>query len=154
MKRTYCVFNQTGESFVGLNIHRADTPMARLRGLWGQFRLKSGEGLWVVPSHGIHTVGLVTPVDVIYLDAGHRVIHTVEHLGPFRIAAFLRKSCSVLELPPHSIYSSQTHVGDQLLICPPDEMDAYLNRPQGTQLVQPGKQRNRDGKGEELENSV
>jgi uncharacterized membrane protein (UPF0127 family) len=129
MKRTYCVFNKTGESFVALNIRRADTPMARLRGLVGQFRLKSGEGLWVVPSHGIHTVGLVTPMDLIYLDASDRVIHLVEHLNPFRIAPFLLKSSSILELPPHTIYSSQTHVGDQLLICAPEEMEAYLAKP-------------------------
>jgi uncharacterized membrane protein (UPF0127 family) len=126
MKRTYCVFNQTGESFVGLNIRRADTPWARLRGLLGQFRMKSGDGLWVVPSHGIHTVGLLAPIDLIYLDAQDRVIRLVEHLNPFRIGPFRRKSCSVLELPPHTIYSSQTHVGDQLLICLPEEMESYL----------------------------
>jgi uncharacterized protein len=128
MKQTYCVFNQTGESFVGLNIRRADTPLARLRGLIGQFRLKSGEGLWVVPSHGIHTVGVLAPIDLIYLDAAGCVIHVVEHLGPFRIAPFRLKSCSVLLLPPHTIYSSQTHVGDRFLICPPEEMDAYLHK--------------------------
>ncbi len=126
MKRTYCAFNQTGESFIGLNIRRADTPLKRLRGLLGQFRLKSGEGLWVVPSHGVHTIGLLIPIDLIYLDAHQRVIHLVEHLSPFRIAPFRRKSCSVLELPAHTIYSSQTHVGDQLLICLPEEMESYL----------------------------
>lgn len=128
MKRTYCVFNETGESFVGLSIRCADTPLARLRGLLGQFRMKSGEGLWVVPSQGIHTVGLLAPIDLIYLDASNRVIHVVEHLRPFRIAPIRRKSCSVLELPPHTIYSSQTHVGDQLLICPLEEMQAYLKQ--------------------------
>src|SRR4051812_18742678 len=126
MIRTYCVFNKTGESFVGLNIRRADTPLSRVRGLLGQFRLKSGEGLWLAPSRGIHTIGLLFPIDLIYLDAFHRVIHLVEHLSPFRIAPFLRKSSSVLELPPHTIYSSQTHVGDELLICPPEDIEAYL----------------------------
>lgn len=128
MRKTYCVFNQTGESFVGLNIRRADTALARLRGLLGQFRMRSGEGLWVVPSHGIHTMGLLAPIDLIYLDAGERVIHLVEHQSPFRMAPIRLKSVSVLELPPHTIYSSQTHVGDQVLICPSEEMEAYLKR--------------------------
>ena len=128
MKKIYCVFNQTGESFLGLNISRADTPLSRLRGLLGQFRMKIGEGLWVVPSHGIHTVGLISPVDLVYLDAVHRVIHLVEHLSPFRIAPFRIRSCSVLELPPHTIYSSQTHLGDQLLICPPEEMEGHFKK--------------------------
>lgn len=128
LQRTYCVFNQTGESFVGLNIRRADTALARLRGLLGQFRIKSAEGLWLVPSYGIHTMGLLAPIDLIYLDAQNRVIHMVEHLSPFRIAPLRLKSSSVLALPPHTIYSSQTHVGDHLLICPPEEMEAHLKK--------------------------
>ena len=127
-QRTYCVFNQTGESFVALSIRRADTPLARLRGLLGQFRMESEGGLWVVPSRGIHTIGLLAPLDLIYLDAQHRVIHLVEHLSPFRIAPIRLNSSSVLELPPHTIYSSKTHAGDELVICPPEEMDAYLRK--------------------------
>lgn len=111
---------------MGLNIRRADTALARVCGLLGQFRMRPGEGLWVTPSHGMHTVGLLAAIDLVYLDAGDRVIHLVEHLSPFRIAPIRRKSSSVLELPPHTIYSSQIHVGDQLLICPPDEMEVYL----------------------------
>ncbi len=128
MQGTYCVYNQTGESFVGLNIRRAHTALARMRSLLGQFRMKSAEGLWLAPSRGIHTIGLVAPIDLIYLDAQNRVIHLVEHLSPFRIAPIRLKSASVLALPPHTIYSSQTHVGDQLLICPPEEMETYLKK--------------------------
>jgi uncharacterized membrane protein (UPF0127 family) len=148
-QRTYYVFNQTGESFVGLNIPRTDTALARLRGLLGHFRMKSGEGLWLVPAYGIHTIGLLTPVDLIYLDAQHRVIHLVEHLSPFRIAPIRLKSSSVLALPPHTIYSSQTHVGDQLLISPLEEMDAYLKK-----AVSVSHARGPDGKGAELEDAV
>ena len=126
IQRTYCGFNQTGESFVGLNIRRADTPLAKLRALFGQFRMKSGEGMWIVPSRGLHAMAFLTPVDVIYLDAQHRVIHLVEHLTPFRVAPIRLKSSSVLVLPPHTIYSSQTHLGDQFLVCPPEEMETYL----------------------------
>src|SRR5690242_20988472 len=102
MQQMYCVFNQTGESFVALNIRRAGTTLARLRGVLGRLRMNSGEGLWVAPSHGIHFVGLLAPVDLIYLDAQDRVIHLVEHLGPFRIAPIRLNSSSVLQLPPHT----------------------------------------------------
>jgi hypothetical protein len=34
----------------------------------------------------------------------------------------------VLELAPHTIYSSQTQVGDQLLICVAEEMEEWLGR--------------------------
>jgi uncharacterized protein len=128
MQGNYCVFNRTGESFVGLSVLRADTALTRLSALLRRGRMKSGEGLWVASSRGLHTVGMRAPVDLMYLDAHNRVIHLVEHLSSLRIGPILWDSTSVLLLPPHTIYSSQTHVGDQLLICPPDEMEAWLKK--------------------------
>ena len=124
----FCVFNKTEESFLGLNVTRADTSLSRLRGLLGRDALRSGDGMWLAPSQGVHTIGVLFPVDVVYLDAEDRVIQLVEHLGPFRIGPLRLKSATVLELPPHTIYRSQTHVGDQLLICRAEEMETYLRR--------------------------
>jgi len=88
-------------------------------------RLRSDEGLWIVPSRGIHTFGLMFPIDVVYLDAAQRVVHTIDCLGPLRIAPIRMQAESVLELPAHSIYGSGTQVGDQLLIAKPEDMEAY-----------------------------
>jgi uncharacterized membrane protein (UPF0127 family) len=128
--QSYCVFNQTRESFLSLGIARADNHLARLKGLLGRFRLRSDEGLWVVPSWGIHTIGLLFPIDLVYLDAEFRVIHLVEHLGTFRIGPIRVESASVLELPTRTIYSSQTQVGDRLLIRSTEAMEAYLQEHQ------------------------
>jgi uncharacterized membrane protein (UPF0127 family) len=125
-RRTYCVYNQTRECFLGLRVSPADTIFARLKGLIGRVRLSFDEGLWVVPSRGVHTVGVLFPVDLIYLDGGHRVIHVVEHFPTFRIAPLKTQAASVLELPPHTIYSSQTQLGDQLQICVAEEMEDRL----------------------------
>jgi hypothetical protein len=89
--------------------------------------LKSDEGIWVVPSSGVHSLGVLVPLDLIYLDENHRVIHLIEHFQPFRISPLRAQSESVLELPTHTIYSSQTQVGDQLLICVAEEMEQYLS---------------------------
>jgi len=110
----------------------ADTHLARLKGLLGRLHLKSDEGIWVIPSLGVHTIGVLVPLDLIYLDSDHRVIHTIESLGSFRIGPIRRHCGSVLELPPRTIYSSQTQVGDELLICPPEEMEEYLKDNQGS----------------------
>jgi uncharacterized protein len=126
MKRTYCVFNNTRESFLGLNISHTETAIGRMRALAGQFRFRSGGGAWVVPSRWIHTIGMLSPIDVVYLNAARQVIHLVEHMRPFRVAPIRMKSDSVLELPAHTIYGSQTCVGDQLLICRSEEMKEYL----------------------------
>jgi uncharacterized protein len=127
-RRKYCVYNQTRECFLSLGVTAANTTLSRLRGLIGRLSLKSDEGIWVVPSSGVHTLGVFVPLDLIYLDENHRVIHLIEHFPTFRIAPLRVQSESVLELSAHTIYSSQTQVGDQLLICVAEEMEQYLSR--------------------------
>ncbi len=129
-QQRYCVFNKTRESFLSLSVAAADTHLKRLRGLVGRLRLRSDEGIWVIPSQGVHTIGVLFAIDLIYLDSQNRVIQLVESFGTFRIGP-IRKNCSsVLELPTRTIYSSQTAVGDELLICSPDEMKTYLKENQ------------------------
>lgn len=125
-KRTLFAFNITRQSFINLGVSAADTTLARLRGLLGRLRLRSDEALWVVPSRGIHTFGLLFQIDVIYLDSECRVVHLIENLGPLRFAPIRLRCASVLELPAGAIYSSGTQLGDRLLIEPPDQVDRYL----------------------------
>lgn len=125
--KRFCVYNQTRECFLSLNVTVADTTFARLRGMIGRFSLRSDDGIWIVPSSGVHTLGVLVPLDLIYLDSSHRVIHVVEHFPTFHIAPIRRDSDSVLELPVHSIYPSQTQVGDQLLICAAEEMEKHFS---------------------------
>jgi uncharacterized membrane protein (UPF0127 family) len=126
--RTYCVYNQTRECFLSLSVTPADTTFARLKGLIGKLRLRVDEGLWIVPSCGIHTLGVLFPLDLIYLNESHQVIHLIEHFPTFRIAPLRTQASSVLELPTHTIYTSQTQPGDQLLICPVEEIASRFNK--------------------------
>jgi uncharacterized membrane protein (UPF0127 family) len=64
-------------------------------------------------------------IDVIYLDAANRVIHLVEHMGPFRISPIRIKCASMLELKSRTIYSSNTQIGDELLICAAEEIKTF-----------------------------
>ncbi len=125
-KDTVCVYNQTRQSFLSLSVRTADTTFSRLRGLIGRGRLKSGEGIWVKPSQGVHTIGLLFPIDVIYLDADNRVLLTVENLGTFRISPVRSRCRSVLQLAARTVYASGTLPGDQLLICSPENMETCL----------------------------
>jgi uncharacterized membrane protein (UPF0127 family) len=127
-RRTYCVYNQTRECFLSLDVTAADTIFSRLRGFIGRLKLKSDEGIWVVPSRGVHTLGLLFPLDLIYLDEHYRVVHLVEYFPSFRIAPLKPQAESVLELPTHTIYSSHTQPGDQLVICAADEMEQRLSK--------------------------
>jgi uncharacterized membrane protein (UPF0127 family) len=123
---TLCVYNQSRECFLGLRVAAADTSFARLKGLIGRLHLRSDEGIWVVPSNGVHTLGVLFRLDLIYLDESQKVIEAIEYFPRFRIAPLRIRAASVLELPQHTIYSSQTQKGDRLLICTPEEMEVRL----------------------------
>src|SRR3984957_1010012 len=125
-RKTYCVYNQTRETFLSLSVTAADTIFTRLKGFIGRLKLGCDEGIWLVPSRGVHTLGVLVPLDLIYLDENYRVIHLVEYFPTFRIAPLRTNAASVLQLPIHTIYSSQTQPGDQLLVCPPEEMEYRL----------------------------
>ncbi len=131
MKPTFCVFNRKRESFLGLRVASADTLSMRLMGLLGKVRFKPHDGMWLSPSMGIHTIGMLFPIDLIYLDSAHCVIHLIENFGPFRISPIRIGCASILELPARAIYSSRTQIGDQLVICVPEEIEARceISRP-------------------------
>lgn len=126
MRQSLCAYNQTRQSFLGLSVSRADTLWSRLRGLLGRTRLASDEGVWIVPSHGIHTIGLLFAIDIVYLDADFRVVHLIEHCAPFRVAPVKIKANTVLQLPVRSIYASRTQLGDKLVICAPESLNHEL----------------------------
>lgn len=118
--RSLYVYNKTRETFVATEAMLADTYFQRLIGLLGKTKrwAQLGRGLWIVPSRGVHTIGMMFPIDLIFLSSEKQVVHVEEHLRPFRISKVSLKATSVLELPPHTIYRSGTQVGDVLEIAP------------------------------------
>ncbi len=124
--RVHCAYNQTRECFLGLEVEVADLAFATLTERMQSLVLNSGEGLWVIPFRGVPTTGLPAPLDLIYLDDECRVIDIVESFPTFQLSPSRPRPYSVLVLPAHSIYSSQTQTGDQLLLCVAEEMEARL----------------------------
>ena len=120
--RTHCAYNQTRECFLGLEVKAADLPSTRVGELMSARPLKSGEGVWMTPFRGIPAAAMPAPLDLIYLDEDCRVIDTVESFPTFQVSSSSPQPKSVLALPAHSIYSSQTQAGDQLVLCVAEEM--------------------------------
>jgi uncharacterized protein len=114
----FYVYNKTRETFVATEATVANDYFRRLVGLLGKTKrwAKSGRGLWIIPSRGVHTIGMMFPIDLIFLNKNKEVVHVEEHVRPFRISKVSLKTTSVLELPAHTIYPSGTRIGDQLEI--------------------------------------
>ena len=111
-------FNRTRQAFLAHQLWVANTHWTRLRGLLGtnQQDFAFGRGLWIIPCHGVHTMGMRYPIDVIYLDPEQKIIHLEENVKPWSLGPVRIEACSVLEVPQHTIYNSGTQLDDHLEI--------------------------------------
>ena len=96
----------------------ADTSKTRKTGLLRHERLDPGEGLWITPCEGVHTVGMKFPIDVLFLDKQRKVVKIRAAMPRWRMAACLRAH-SVLELPSGMAAATNTARGDRL------ELESY-----------------------------
>jgi len=116
-------FNRTRQAYLATALAVADTHWTRLRGLLGLTAddFRNGSGLWIVPCHGVHTLGMGFPIDVVYLDRTMTVVHIQPNLQPWRFAPVRRQAASVLELPSHVAAQTGTAVGDRIEINPTED---------------------------------
>jgi uncharacterized protein len=122
-------FNRTRTTYLATDLAIARTHWSRFRGLMATHssRFARGQGLWINPSHGIHTFAMRFSIDAVYLDRERVVIHIEEDLKPWRLAAVRIQAASVLELPTGTIRESLTVLGDHV--------DIFLEHPIHTEAA-------------------
>jgi uncharacterized protein len=127
-----CAYNQTRERFLSAAVEAVDFSASSLV----DNRLPAlgpGAGLWLTPFVGISATSVRTPIDLIYLDRNSTVVDAVESF-PFAPASSIDlASVSVLALPAETIRTTETQLGDQLIVCAPEEMKQRLKK-----LANPG----------------
>ncbi len=81
--------------------------------------LPTDGALLIDPCRSIHMFGMRFALDVLYVDALHRVVRAQEGIKPWRIGPLhTRNAQYVIELPTGAIHASGTLVGDQLRVEP------------------------------------
>ncbi|HWP22749.1 MAG TPA: DUF192 domain-containing protein [Candidatus Binatia bacterium] len=110
------VINLTKKTWLATKVKKADSFVTRLIGLLKRKHLGPEEALWLMPSKGIHTIGMKFPIDVLFLNKDNQVLGMVSGMLPYRISAVHLRGYSVLELPSGTIKKSRTEVGDELEI--------------------------------------
>jgi uncharacterized protein len=108
------VTNLTTGAVVADRISVAATRSARAVGLLNRAGLEPGEGLWIVPSRGVHTCWMRFAIDVVALDEDGMVIDRVDGLKPWRVRLPRRGTAGVLELAAGTLERSGTEVGHRL----------------------------------------
>ncbi len=111
-------FNRTRQAYLATQLRLAGTHWSRLRGLMctDPAAFGAGQGLWIVPSRGVHTFAMCFPIDVVYLNGEKVVVHVEKNLKPWRVAPLRMRAASVLELPHNTLHSTGTGVGDEIEI--------------------------------------
>ncbi|HEY3704287.1 MAG TPA: hypothetical protein VGL22_04450 [Terracidiphilus sp.] len=127
-RQDYCVYNQTNECFLSLGATLGDRPFTRLKQWIGLGRRRADEGTWFRPYERHRALTLFMTRDLVYLDTRQRVVHLVESFPALRSVPQRPDAATLLALPVHAISSSQTGLGNQLLICAPAEMERKLRK--------------------------
>ena len=99
----------------------ADTRTTRAVGLLNRTGFERGEGLWIVPSRGVHTCWMRFAIDIVALDERGVVIDHVANLKPWRIRFPRRGTAGVLELPVGTLTRSGTTLGHRIAFEPQPE---------------------------------
>ncbi len=102
----------------------ADTRATRAVGLLNRTGFERGEGLWIVPSRGVHTCWMRFAIDMVALDGSGIVIDRVTNLKPWRVRLPRRGTAGVLELPVGTLSRSGTDIGHRIAFEP--QVDARV----------------------------
>ena len=109
-------YNHTRQRYLAEHGPVANRPWARMRGLIGRTSLQPKEGLLLIGTKGIHTIGMRFSIDVLFLNADGWVIHSIHSLKPFRISPYVKNATMVIELPVGVLRETGTQVGDWIKV--------------------------------------
>jgi uncharacterized protein len=112
--QTVAVVNTTRDAVLGERVAVAETSLSRMVGLLGRSGLDSGEGLLIIPSQAVHTIGMRFAIDVVFVNRKWRVVHLRPAMVPNRVTGLHWRAHFVLELPVGVIAQTSTSLGDQL----------------------------------------
>ena len=124
-KKIVRAVNASRGTVLGECVRVADTGLTRIVGLLGERRLSPGDGLLIVPCQGVHTLGMLFPIDVVVLDGQWNVLALRRRMKQFRMTRVFWRAAAVLELPSGTLDSTSTAVGDTLSF---DHVDGNGNK--------------------------
>ena len=90
--------NATTGDVIADNVREVRNPFTRMVGLLTRANVAPTEGIWLARCPAVHTMGMRATIDLIFLDAGNRVVGAVPNAVPNRPAFTCRGAKTVVEL--------------------------------------------------------
>jgi len=122
----FCAYNLTGQRFISNEVAVADSHAIDLEDCLSSLAPGSGAAVWIVPIQTLSATSFRFPADLLYLDLSCAVIEIVQSFPIAHAPSFVSKGASVLAMPAQTICSTGVEIGDQLMVCGPDEMQRHL----------------------------
>lgn len=110
------VVRSTDGALVCARARVAMNGWGRLRGLLARPPLETGEGLWLAPCNGVHTVGMTYAIDVVFMGSEHHILAFAQAVPPLRFRRGPRGSRAVLELPAGDADRLGLTVGERMVL--------------------------------------
>jgi uncharacterized membrane protein (UPF0127 family) len=111
--RTGSLFDIKRQLVIGRSISYAGSFLTRLVGLLGKENIPSDEGMWFPNTSSIHTFGMSSYIDVMFLNPDDKIVAIHPNVRPWKILFGPSGTSTVLELGPHSS-ANVLAIGDQL----------------------------------------
>jgi uncharacterized membrane protein (UPF0127 family) len=108
--------NATTGTILAKRVKRAVTPWRRIVGWLHRSSISTEEGLLFERCNAIHTIGMRTAIDVLFLDELLCISDIVPNVEPGRLHVAKDDAHSVLEMGPGFIAEHDVLVGDRLML--------------------------------------
>jgi hypothetical protein len=138
-----CAYNVTRSCRINSTVAVADSarePLKVLKVLVEGLARDSKSSLWLTPLVFAPQLTRIFPFDLAYLDKDMKVLEAIALRPELPVPAFHDGVASALILPFHSLAGSGTVHGDQIIVCPEDELEnrlAEISRAGAPETVEP-----------------
>jgi uncharacterized membrane protein (UPF0127 family) len=106
--------NRSTDQLVASEVAVATGPIQRIVGLLNRKAVDPREGMWFPRTWAIHTIGMRSPIDVLFLDGAHRVLKFHTCVQPNKLMLSCRGARVVVELGAGALDTSDVLIGDTL----------------------------------------
>lgn len=108
------VRNKTTGEILATDVKKAIGWLDRMLGLIPRKHVNPSEGVWFDDCSLIHTLGMQTRIDVVFLDKDHRVVRTVCAVAQNRLVLGCYGAQAVVELGCGTLNECDVLIGDRL----------------------------------------
>jgi hypothetical protein len=122
----YCVYSQTRERFVAVDVEAVDGESGDLDAAFRTLNSGDGSARWIVPFGNISPGSVRFPLDLIFLTKNCVVLSIVSSFPMTRIGTSSAHAWSALAVPADALERDAILPGDKLIICSPEEMKQKL----------------------------